>query len=139
MFIGEVSVPVADKNNYLLIKHFSVVGQINADHYLNELLKIRYFQSFYFYIFPTAYTLSIDGSKNYSSGALEINFLNISGRICADGWDNKDAVVACRELGYSLGNLPLSFLYEPVIMVFLVEFVCIIKVHIFSCQKSILF
>jgi hypothetical protein len=37
------------------------------------------------------------------SGSLDIKFLNISGRICADDWDDKDASVACRELGYSKG------------------------------------
>ena len=48
------------------------------------------------------YTLNIEGRSNVS-GSLDIKFLNISGRICADDWDDKDASVACRELGYSKG------------------------------------
>jgi hypothetical protein len=39
------------------------------------------------------YTLNIEGRSNVS-GSLDIKFLNISGRICADDWDDKDASVA---------------------------------------------
>ncbi|XP_052098351.1 deleted in malignant brain tumors 1 protein-like [Mytilus californianus] len=51
----------------------------------------------------TNYTLDIEGRSNIS-GSLNINFLNITGRICADDWDDKDATVACRQLGYSKGS-----------------------------------
>lgn len=49
------------------------------------------------------YSLGIRGSSN-TSGSVELTFLNISGRICADDWDNNDATVACRELGHSMGE-----------------------------------
>jgi hypothetical protein len=31
--------------------------------------------------------------------------MNISGRICSDNWDDKDATVVCRELGWGQGQL----------------------------------
>ena len=53
--------------------------------------------------FYSDYQVAVSGSSN-TSGALELTFLNISGRICADGWDDADATVACRELGYMKGT-----------------------------------
>lgn len=50
----------------------------------------------------TEYTLGIAGSSN-NSGSLELTYMNISGRICADDWDEKDATVACRQMGYVKG------------------------------------
>ncbi|XP_033749618.1 deleted in malignant brain tumors 1 protein-like isoform X1 [Pecten maximus] len=52
------------------------------------------------------YSLGIQGSskaRSSNSGSVELKFLNISGRICADDWDDNDATVVCRELGYSKG------------------------------------
>lgn len=56
------------------------------------------------YLYLTDYTLGIRGSSNIS-GAIDVKFMNISGRICADDWDDRDAKVACRELGFSRGKL----------------------------------
>lgn len=48
------------------------------------------------------YTMKIRGSSNVS-GTIDLEFLNISGRICADDWDDRDATVVCRELGKGKG------------------------------------
>ncbi len=39
-----------------------------------------------------------------SSGKVVLNVTGIVGRICQDGWTNEDAQVACKELGYTLGE-----------------------------------
>ena len=36
-------------------------------------------------------------------GSVTVNFMNISGRICADDWDDVDARVLCRQLGFAKG------------------------------------
>ncbi|KAL3866131.1 hypothetical protein ACJMK2_043461, partial [Sinanodonta woodiana] len=52
---------------------------------------------------PTSYTLTLSGPNN-STGAVEVKFLNITGRICADNWDDVDATVVCKEMGFSRGE-----------------------------------
>lgn len=45
--------------------------------------------------------LRITGSNSFRSGRLEICSNNVWGQICDTQWDNLDAQVACRQLGYS--------------------------------------
>ena len=49
----------------------------------------------------------VDGPNGTAlEGTVEICFDNQWGTICADNWDNLDASVVCRQLGFSLeGNL----------------------------------
>ena len=70
--------------------------------------------------------MSITGDKNV--GSVTVTFMNISGRICADEWDDADAAVVCRQLGYSQGihrytKIPLKRVFELetlIIVLFLV-------------------
>lgn len=47
--------------------------------------------------------LSISEGNNYT-GDILIEYMNITGRVCSDGWDDNDAMVACREMGYTGGE-----------------------------------
>lgn len=38
-----------------------------------------------------------------NKGVVQVRHLNVWGSICSDGFDNKDAKVVCRELGYQDG------------------------------------
>lgn len=44
-----------------------------------------------------------------SRGRAEVYYNNVWGTICDDGWDNNDATVFCRMLGYSSGKGLASF------------------------------
>ena len=44
-------------------------------------------------------------SGDHGTGSVIVNFMNISGRICVDGWDDVDARVVCKNLGYADGNV----------------------------------
>lgn len=37
-------------------------------------------------------------------GKVQLTYLGVTGHICSDGWDDKDAQVVCRELGFSNGE-----------------------------------
>ncbi len=45
--------------------------------------------------------LRITGSNSFHRGCLEVCYNNIWGQICDTQWDNLDAQVACRQLGFS--------------------------------------
>ncbi|XP_025115895.1 deleted in malignant brain tumors 1 protein-like [Pomacea canaliculata] len=53
---------------------------------------------------PTDYTFSLDGRNRNNSGEVQVTFMNITGSICSDNWDDADARVFCKELGFLTGQ-----------------------------------
>ncbi|KAL4227837.1 scavenger receptor [Mactra antiquata] len=51
---------------------------------------------------PTDYVISLEHSDSYS-GNIIVTYMGINGSICMDEWDDNDAHVACKELGYNTG------------------------------------
>lgn len=62
----------------------------------------------FLHFFFIDYSLDIVGENEYS-GRLNLTHKDIEGRICADNWDDKDARVACREMGYQEGVAYLHY------------------------------
>lgn len=52
-------------------------------------------------LFFSDYTIKINGGKYY--GDVIVNYMGVNGRICRDGWDDKDAQVVCRQNNYIRG------------------------------------
>ncbi|XP_074649735.1 scavenger receptor cysteine-rich type 1 protein M160-like isoform X2 [Tubulanus polymorphus] len=50
----------------------------------------------------TGYGIRIEGSMRF--GKLGLKYYDVWGRICADGWSDADASVACRQLGFQNGQ-----------------------------------
>ena len=55
------------------------------------------------YEYADAVDIRLIGNGNEYEGIVEIKYQGVWGTICDDGWDDNDATVVCRELGFLNG------------------------------------
>ena len=65
------------------------------------------------------------GGKNSGGGIVEICINNLWGRVCTNGWDTREANVACRHAGFSpQGNIYI-YMYIIIIYIYIYAYIFI--------------
>lgn len=82
--------------------------------------------------------MCIDGEVRLSGGRVEICINKVWGTICSNGWDNMDASVVCRQLGFYPVGSGHSYTQRKFMPVFLDEVHCSgLERNLLECDSSI--
>ena len=71
-------------------------------------------------------TVRVTSGISNKEGRVEIMYQGVWGTICDDGWDDNDATVVCRELGFLNGSATIQAQFDPVTApVWVTQFGCL--------------
>ncbi|XP_036369990.1 deleted in malignant brain tumors 1 protein-like [Octopus sinensis] len=59
------------------------------------------------------HNVRLAGSRNHNEGRVELRINNVWGTVCDDEWDDRDAAVICRMMGYNVGVATINGNFGP--------------------------